>query len=79
MNQLRRPKYIGEEQLERTIRIRLSDTCNFNCSYCIEHDTLPKEYNHMKQYDMILLLENLELEILMKNIKRCWILPTLHF
>ena len=60
MNQLRRPKYIGEEQLERTIRIRLSDTCNFSCSYCIEHDTLPKEYNHMKQYDMIMVLENLK-------------------
>lgn len=57
MNQENQPEYIGESSTYRTIRIRITDTCNFNCSYCVEHDRLPEK--HMEQFDMIELLENL--------------------
>lgn len=53
------PEWVGEKTLFRTIRIRITDTCNFNCSYCVEHDT-PNTPKHMGQYDMISMLENLK-------------------
>ena len=52
------PEIIGEATTYRTIRIRITDTCNFNCSYCVEHDTIPEK--HMSQYEMIDILENLK-------------------
>ena len=53
------PDYIGERTDYRTIRIRISDWCNFNCTYCIEHDTLPKD-RFIGQFDLLCILENLK-------------------
>lgn len=53
------PDYIGERTDYRTIRIRISDWCNFNCTYCIEHDTLPKD-KFIGQFDLLGILENLK-------------------
>ena len=50
---------IGKPMVNRTIRLRISDTCNFNCSYCIEHDNL-KDTKFINQFDLILILENLK-------------------
>ena len=53
------PEWVGKKNPYRTIRIRIADACNYNCSYCSEHDTLPKA-PFMEQYDMIQMLENLK-------------------
>ena len=53
-----RPATIGTKVNHRTVRIRISDTCNLDCSYCSEHDTIPQKY--IKEFDFIMLLENLK-------------------
>lgn len=45
---------IGETFETRTIEIRITDTCNFNCSYCSEHDTMKKKYISYLEFNEIL-------------------------
>lgn len=50
---------IGIKFQHRMIRLRISDTCNFNCSYCSEHNTLPND-KVINSKNLELLLLNLE-------------------
>lgn len=49
----------GYKPKNRTVRIRITDTCNLNCSYCFEHDTL-KRTKYIDEYNLINILENLK-------------------
>ena len=49
---------IGEIFHTRAIDIRVSDTCNFNCSYCTEHDTIKKKYITYDEF--VIILDKLE-------------------
>ena len=49
---------IGEIFKTRAIDIRVTDTCNFNCSYCTEHDTIKKKYITYDEF--VIILDKLE-------------------
>lgn len=47
-------EFLGRKMINRTIRIRVSDTCNQNCSYCKEHDLSKIKFITKENFQLLL-------------------------